>query len=363
MNTKTSSRALNLMCPVTPHTGYGITSFSIFEHLLKSGHKIHLFPLGSPQVQSEEQKTLVVEAINSANLSYSKNNPCLKIWHQYDLAARIGSSKYGALVFFEVDKMSNIEINSMNNTDCVFVASDWGKKILEDNGITVPIIVSPLAVDTNIFSPITPEETHDTYRFINIGKWEIRKGHDFLIDAFDAAFTEEDNVELWMMNHNPFLNEQQHARWHNLYLSSKLKNKIKFINRVDKHADVAKIIAQTDCGIFPARAEGWNNEILEVMAMDKPVIATNYSAHTEYCNKENTFLIDIDRLCIAKDDHFFKQGIGQWASLDHRQMEQTVEYMRYVYKNNIRNNIAGLQTAQKYTWFNTAKIISEELFS
>jgi glycosyltransferase involved in cell wall biosynthesis len=357
-------KTVNLSCPITPHTGYGITSFNILKSLLSLGHDIHLFPIGNPQVQSQEDKNIVVELINAANNNYSKNNPCLKIWHQFDLASRIGSAKYGSLVFFEVDTMNNIEINSMNNTDCVFVASKWAQQVLESNHIHTKIVVSPLAVDTSVFKPILDtNKTDSTYRFINIGKWEIRKGHDFLIEAFDAAFTEKDDVELWMMNHNPFLNEDQNRTWYNLYSSSKLKDKIKFIPRVDQHKDVAKIISQTDCGIFPARAEGWNNEILEVMAMNKPVITTNYSAHTEYCTNENSFLINIDKLCVAKDDHFFKHSIGKWANLGYNQMEQTIEHMRYVYTNNIRTNQSGLEIAQKYTWDNTANIIAKELFT
>lgn len=353
---------LNLMCPITPHTGYGVTSFNILKALIKN-YNIDLFPIGSPQVQSQKDKDLIIECIKRGHTLYSQKNPCLKIWHQYDLASRIGSSKYGALVFFEVDKMNELEINSMNNTDCVFVASKWAKKVLEDNNITTKIVVSPLAVDTDIFkvSEQMPKK-NSTYRFINIGKWEIRKGHDILIEAFNAAFTEKDDVELWMMNHNPFLNDSQNLIWQNLYSSSKLKDKIKFIPRVNTHKEVSQIIEQTDCGIFPARAEGWNNEILEVMAMDKPVITTNYSAHTEYCTKDNSYLIDIDNLVTAKDDHFFVNGFGRWAELGNKQIEQIVEHMRYVYTNNIRDNKNGLSTVKQYTWDRTASIISKELF-
>jgi len=35
--------------------------------------------------------------------------------------------------------------------------------------------------------------------------------------------------------------------------------------------------------------------------------------------------------------------------------------MKYVYKNNIRTNPAGLQTAKNLTWQNTANIISQQL--
>lgn len=353
-------KTLNLYCPITPHTGYGITSTNILKSILEE-HNVHLFAIGSPQVESNEDKQILVDCINNANNSYSKNNPCLKIWHQFDLASRIGSGKYGALIFFEIDQFKPLEINSMNNTDCIFVASKWAKEVVENSGVNVPVVVSPLAVNSEVFYPV--KDIHEPYRFINIGKWEIRKGHDILIEAFNAAFTKEDNVELWMMNNNPFLSPEKNKIWENLYTSSKLGDKIKILPRVATHKEVAQMINQTDCGVFPARAEGWNNEILEVMATDKPVITTNYSAHTEYCNNDNAYLIDIDKLVPAKDDHFFQAGFGNWADLGRKQFEQLVEHMRYVYKNNIRQNPSGLATSKQYTWKNTADILTKELFT
>jgi glycosyltransferase involved in cell wall biosynthesis len=117
-----------------------------------------------------------------------------------------------------------------------------------------------------------------------------------------------------------------------------------------------------DCGIFPARAEGWNNEILEVMALNKPIITTNYSAHTEYCTKHNSFLIDVDGLTNADDGKFFNNE-GQWANLGKNQMDQTVEHLQKVYKDNIKSNPSGLETIKKYTWDNTASIIKTEMLN
>ena len=31
-----------------------------------------------------------------------------------------------------------------------------------------------------------------------------------------------------------------------------------------------------------------------MMSMNKPVIATNYSAHTEFCDKNNCYLIEVN---------------------------------------------------------------------
>lgn len=357
------NKTINLHCPVTNSTGYGISSHNIFRGLQQNGYNIHLFPIGQASVESEEDKADILNILRETNTKWNKNNPCLKIWHQYDLSHRIGSGRYGSLIFFELNRLNDIEKNMINNLDVVFVASKWGKQVLLDNDITTEIVVSPLAVNTNIFQKVlTTNKDNDKYVFINIGKWELRKGHDFLIEAFNNAFTEQDNVELWMLNHNFFLTENEQKIWQNLYLKSKLGSKIKIFPRQKTHQDLAQIINLADCGIFPARAEGWNNEILEVMAMDKPIITTNYSAHTEYCTDKNSYLINIDSLCDAKDDKFFN-GFGQWALLGDHQLEQTTEYMRLVYSENIRNNPEGLRTAKSYSWKNTAKIIGDSLYA
>ena len=88
---------------------------------------------------------------------------------------------------------------------------------------------------------------------------------------------------------------------------------------------------QTDCGVFPARAEGWNLELLEMMACGKHVITTNYSAHTEFCNKDNCFLVDINELETAHDGVFFSGEYGHWASFDNSAKDQLIEHMRMVH--------------------------------
>lgn len=351
---------INILCPING-TGYGITSKNIVMGLDSLGYEISLFPIGNQiAVDSEIERNVVQKALNNS-ASYDPSAQCLKIWHQYDLASRIGYGKYYVFPFFEVDKLTPKEIHNINSADAVFTASKWGKTILEDNGITKPITVAPLGVNLDIFKePNRIKIEQENYVFFHIGKWEKRKSHDVLIEAFNRAFTEKDNVELRLLPHNPFLNKEEEQYWHGLVLNSKLKDKIKVYGRLKTHYDLADFIFHGDCGVYLSRAEGWNNEIPETMAMNKPVIATNYSAHTEYCTSDNSYLVEIDELESANDGKWFN-GFGNWAKVGEKQIEQTIEYMRYVYKNNIKTNQNGLDTAQQYSWNNTSSIISQTL--
>ena len=220
--------------------------------------------------------------------------------------------------------------------------------------------VVPLGVDMDIFNPA--KSTREETVFLNVGKWEVRKGHDILVNAFNEAFSDDDNVELWMMCTNPFYTDEENTQWSNHYKSSKLGGKVRIIPRQRSKKEVYNIMAQSDCGVFPSRAEGWNLEIIEMMACGKKIITTDYSAHTEFCNPENASLIQINEKEPAHDGKWFK-GQGAWAKITPENITQLAEHMREVHEqkssgSNIENS-KGIETARNLSWKNSAeKIIS-----
>ncbi len=352
---------INFLAPINNTTGYGITSTNIWKEIRKKTD-VAVFPIGGISLENQTDQDIIQSDISKTMSGASAKDPCIKIWHMHDLMTRVGSGKYGVFPFFEIDKLKNVEVAGLKHADVIFTSSEWSKTIIANHGIDESKIkICPLAVDHKIFNPnAQPPSDNSTYKFINIGKWEVRKGHDILVHLFNEAFTENDNVELLMVNHNPFLKPEQIQQWQELYTGSKLGDKIKCFDRLETHSEVAALINQADCGIYISRAEGWNNEIPETMAMNKPVIATNYSAHTAYCNQDNSFLVDIEETEAAQDGIWF-DGSGKWAKLGFDQMEQIIEHMKYVYSNNIRSNKAGVDTAALLTWANTSKIIYNEL--
>lgn len=351
--------SINLYCPIG-HTGYGITSANIAMSLYRLGVPLSLFPIGGVSVNSEEEKQFFIHIINN-NKGFNYDSPCLKIWHQFDLAPKIGNGHYYTYPFFELDTFAQNEVHHLNFSDYIFASSQWAKEILIKNQVKKPIYIAPLAVDTNIFKcPPKIKLQGKPYTFFNIGKWEKRKSQEFLIKAFNAAFSPSDNVELRLIPQIETLPDDIKNKMGALIESSPMRKRIKILNRLSNQYELAQYIWDGDCGLFLSRAEGWNNAILETMAMNRPVIVTDYSAHTEYCDNNNALLVDIDELEVANDGIWF-HGQGNWAKLGQKQFDQTVEYMRYVYSNNIRTNPGGLETVKKYTWEKTAKIIYDAM--
>ena len=354
---------MNLFTPIDCYTGYGITGYNIWKHLYASDPELTLFLMSRGNLEQSWDRESLLNSL-SKQRHYNKNLPCLKIWQAHDLLIRpLGNSKYGALVFFETDSFTIEENQGYNLVDIIFMPTKWGKETLINNNIKTPIVVCNPGIDHQLFTNEIPEDKDkDKYIFVNIGKWEIRKGHDVLVDIFNKAFDENDNVELWMINYNAFLPEDQNKEWYEKYKNSKLGEKIKIYPRLPSQTSLRNLLNYTDCGIFPSRGEGWNNCATEMMAMNKPLIVTNYSAHTEYCNSDNSYLINIDELEPAVDNLWFF-GDGKWAKLGDSQIDQAIEHMRYVYKNNIRSNPNGLNTMSSYTWDKTAKILHDNMYN
>lgn len=354
-------RKINLNVPING-TGYGITSTNIALSLdLIEDLEVSLFPIGNRIHLLEQHHQPILASMIENSKTFGYDAPCLKIWHQHDLASGIGKGDYYVMPFFEVDKLPANEIHQINGADVMFTPSHWSKRVLEENGVNIPIYVCPLGVDEQVFKPrtgLTPIKQN--YTFIHVGKWEKRKGQDFLIKAFETAFTPQDDVELRLVPFNPFLTKEETEQWLEYVNKSPMRDKIKIYDRLPTQYDLANVISESDCGVYLSRAEGWNNEIPETMIMNKPVIATNYSAHTEYCTPDNCYLVDIDELEPAYDGKWFN-GFGNWAKLGEKQLEQTVEHMRFVYNNKVDTNPSGVVTGKKYSWKNTVSIIDSVL--
>ena len=362
-----STRNINLSCPIN-QLGYGVAGINIAKSLHDLKHSVSLFVIGNveaPEAYHEDLKQMIA---NSRMPDW--NAPSIRMWHQHDMSQFIGrGDKYGFPIF-ELDGFIDLELHHLGYLDYWFVTSEWSKsilveqlkKVLGDKDVASKTFVVPLGVDRNIFRESVSRKKETI--FYNCGKWEIRKGHDVLVKAFNEAFTEEDDVELWMMCDNPFYPEEENFKWERLYRTSKLGEKVRIIPRQETQEDVYNIMSQTDCGVFPARAEGWNLELLEMMSCGKSVIATNYSSHTEFCNEENCMLVETTELEDAHDGKWFR-GQGKWAKIEEAQIAQIVEYMKEVHKkkkeDNLNINQAGVDTAKKFSWENSAKKILEAI--
>jgi glycosyltransferase involved in cell wall biosynthesis len=355
---------LNLVCPIN-QMGYGIASTNLLYELSKRV-KVSLFPVNKESMDAPSKyHDCIRQGIKNAEL-YDVKSPCVRIWHQNQLDLFTGSPRVGFPIF-ELDTFTDVEKHHLKSCDKLFVCSEWAKSVILDNielnaygyRIEDNISVISLGVDRETFSP--GKNMMKKTIFFNCGKWEVRKGHDLIPSIMKAALGTEDNWELWMMCDNPFPIPGGNEGWENQY-KEELGNRVRFIPRLKTPYEVADIMRATDCGIFPARAEGWNLEALEMMACGKQVIITDYAGHTEFCNSDNSLLIPIAEKELAHDGYWFN-GQGNWAKLNNKNnaFHTAVAHVKSIHhlKQNGCDifNYEGIETSKKFTWVKASRKI------
>ena len=351
---------LTIRAPLNTQLGYGHAGWNIVKTLYNLRHGVCLFPLGSSYHLSPEELPLL-EAIHTGSINYlDHQNPCLLIWHEFALFSQFTcKGKYVAYSFFEVNQLDPLRQQNMNYCDEILVASNWAKEVVESNGVGTPVSVVPLGVDTEVFKP-RQSVKDGPYKFFTIGKIEQRKCTDILSDIFAAAFDSTDEVEFHIICDSPLPQiKQQMPAIKEKFRNSKLGDKIFLHNNVPYDQDLVAFIQQMDCGVFLTRAEGFGLPILQSMACGKPVITTDYSAQMEFCTTENAKLVNITEFEPAIDGVWF-HGLGTWAKIGNKEIGQCIEYMRDCYKNRPAN-VAGVETAKKFSWENTCNLCLKSL--
>ena len=349
-------RSFSLIAPYC-RTGYGIAGANLVRELSELDADMAFFPIG--KVDRSVVHTADLDAMLNRQQSFDYYGPSVRLWQQFDLAAHVGKGPRVGFPIFELNGFTSGEIHHLRSQDMLLVTCEWARKVLYDNGITVPTAVVPLGVDREVFNEdVAPAgRSGDDTIFVQVGKLEARKGQLETLRAFESAFTPSDRVRLVFICHNPFISERE---MHNLlrpFRNSPMSSHIRLITSpFPTQAALARYMAASDCGVFPSRAEGWNLEALEMLALGKAVIATNYSAHTAFLDRYNSTLIEVDAL-----EQPAEVSAGHWASWGNPQHEQMVAGMRTIHEmkqsGSLNLNYAGLETSRKFSWSNAAEMM------
>ena len=209
---------LNLMAPIN-QLGYGVAGLNILK-ALQERCEVSLFPIGNIQATNQQDADAVQNALDKAQ-RFSVDAPCIKLWHQDHMAEFVGKGEHIGFPIFELDTFNEVELHHLKSCDKIFVCSRWAQSVVRQQfGVSRDLVtcnrlpaghkveVVPLGVDTDIFRPAEPAQKGKTI-FFNCGKWEVRKGHDILIEAFKKVADKHHNAELWMMCTNPFNSQKK----------------------------------------------------------------------------------------------------------------------------------------------------------
>ena len=101
-----------------------------------------------------------------------------------------------------------------------------------------------------------------------------------------------------------------------------------FIKETLSKSEMDTMISLVDVYISLHRAEGFGLILAEAMALGTPVVATNYSANTEFMSSDVACMVDYDKVMLEDDIWPYEKG-NYWAEPD---IEQASVYLRRLYE-------------------------------
>lgn len=109
-------------------------------------------------------------------------------------------------------------------------------------------------------------------------------------------------------------------------------------------AELYGLTSACDCYLSLHRGEGFGLGIAEAMSLGKPVIVTNYSASTEFCNPTNSIPIGYTLKTVPPDSRKgFLQFVDQWADPD---IDAAAQALQSLYQSpELRNRLGSAAQA------------------
>lgn len=280
-------------------------------------------------------------------------------WQQQDFFAeyrrhRSGFAAYVGLTMFETDRLPAGWAAACNGMDEVWVPSTFNRETFTRAGVEpTKLQVIPFGLNTAVYNPatVTPLDIPGRrgFTFLSVFQWSQRKGWDILIKAYLQAFTAADEVCLVIRAYpgrikQPPLAQRLDAYVRQLGYDPAAIPPIILLEQFISELDMPALYAAADAFVLPTRGEGWGVPFMEAMAMGLPTIATRWSAHLDFMNDANSYLIDLDGLePVAaeqtKEDPFYTPD-QMWAKPS---LPETVRLMRHVFENQAEARAKGGQ--------------------
>jgi glycosyltransferase involved in cell wall biosynthesis/tetratricopeptide (TPR) repeat protein len=209
---------------------------------------------------------------------------------------------------FETDRIAPDWVAACNRMDEVWVPSQFNVETFAASGVErSKLVVIPGAVDSEFFDParhtVYPLPGKARFNFLSIFEWSSRKGWDVLLAAYLREFSADDDVCLWLRTYlfSKPDGDPSEAIWQRIRaFTASLGLEGKKLPRIELIADqvpsdqLPGLYLACDCYVAPSRGEGWGRPQHEAMLMERPVIATNWSANTEFMSDETSYLLDYE---------------------------------------------------------------------
>jgi glycosyltransferase involved in cell wall biosynthesis len=344
------SKELIWFAPLYDPSGYANCARDYIFALHKLGAKVKAEPVtfwspikgGLTEEQQELLKALEQTPVSS---DASKVQHMVPDCYHKDRNFETRKMNIGYTVF-ETDRIPATWVKRMEMMGKIFVPTTFNLATFHRGGVPrgkmvkIPHIVNTEKLDPSKYEPMpVPDHLRKEFYFLSILDFTKRKGWDILLRSYLREFRGNRDVGLIFKayfggvtdSHKQNLIKRLKAFKHNLGIKN--PPDIIFFGEVMPDIQLYRLYKTAHCYVHCSRGEGWNLTASESMAMEMPVITTNWSGHLEFCKPEHSYLIDVLGFELA-DEEMIKISpnyTGQkWAIPSEEHLRKL---MRHVYEN------------------------------
>ncbi len=197
--------------------------------------------------------------------------------------------------FWEETHVPPTYVNMFNHyLDGIAVASEFGKTILRNSGVRVPIGIIGCGIDHFRFTGERKNKVPDApFTFLHVSSGLARKGIEELFAAYCLTFSKADNVQLIIKTYDNATNVVR--PFYAQYIAGRDDAPtVHVITGSMLDGDISDLYAEADVVVLPTRGEGFCLPAAEAMSLGVPTIVTNFSAHVDFVTEETSWPLDFD---------------------------------------------------------------------
>ena len=404
------SKLVSVIGPVGTRSGYGSHARDIVISLLDLGYDVKTLPIRwgiTPQnaldKNNERDKRIIDTIVLDGNL---ERQPDIHFHVSVPVEfQRVGKFNVGITAGVEWTVPNPEWIEAMNTMDLNIVPSEFVKNVMKENifdrkdnqGNAVGKLTNDKPIEvlfegydetiykkTDEFSKSLVDEMSaikEDFCFLYAGHWlpgpfgEDRKDTASLIKLFIETWSNVDNAPALVLKtsagtfsppdkydlmkriesiRNTQTNvprEQQPS----IYLLHGELSDIE-MNELYHHPKIKAMVSLT-------KGEGFGRPLLEFSTTGKPVIATNFSGHVDFLDKDVSILLGGELQEVHKDaipEQYRFQG-AMWFKADYSQAKFAMQQVHSKYKKYLTNGYAQKQVSTQFTLNNMTKKLGEIL--
>lgn len=203
-----------------------------------------------------------------------------------------------------------------SQVDEMWVPSNYVRDLYMSSGVPGErVFVVPNGFDEEKFNPKNKPyklSTKKKFKFLFVGGTIYRKGIDILLETYVKTFKKSDNVCLVIkdMGGESFYKGQTFSEKIAEIKKQKDAPEIEYIDKMLSDKELAGLYTACDVLVHPYRGEGFGLPILEAMASGTPAIVTKGGACLDFCDDNNSILVDAEKI------YFDEKKVGELETVD-----------------------------------------------